>query len=154
MVSLISLWFWSDGIGYRYFAVGIWNLTIQNWTFRRSDFKWSSFQRVGLWSKPFEIRAISNGFWQNGSYLSRLQMVLLPDFKSHFITLIIRNISHQPSVFLFGKTRLGKETFRIKVLTLSNSQLIMENRLRHTKGPVHLHRVHYIHYFKFSNLKT
>ena len=37
--------------------------------------------------------------------------------------------------FLFGKTRLGKGSFQIEVLTLV--QLMTENRLRHARGPVH-----------------
>ena len=43
--------------------------------------------------------------------------------------------SHQPSVFLFVKTRLGKGNFRIEVLTLV--QLITENRLSHARASVH-----------------
>ena len=39
--------------------------------------------------------------------------------------------------------RLGKGSFQIKVLTLV--QLIMENRLRHARGPVHLDRVRHMY---------
>ena len=35
-----------------------------------------------IWNADFSIR-ISNGFSQNGSQLSRFQMVGLPDFRSH-----------------------------------------------------------------------
>ena len=38
---------------------------------------------------------------------------------------------------------MGKGNLQTEVLTLI--QNIMENRLRHARGPVHLHRVHYTH---------
>ena len=42
---------------------------------------------------------------------------------------------------------LGKGSFHIKVLTLV--QNITENRLRHARGPVHLHCVRYMYVVVF-----
>ena len=38
--------------------------------------------KLNIGNLDFFVR-ISNGFWQNGGYLSRFQMVGLPDFRSH-----------------------------------------------------------------------
>ena len=46
------------------------------------------------------------------------------------------------SLFVW-ETRLGKGSFQIEVLTLV--QNITENRIRHARGPVHLHWVRYMH---------
>ena len=49
----------------------------------------------------------------------------------------------QPSATLFGRTNLGKTSFQIKIPDLI--QLIKEDRLRHTCGPIQqphpLHRI-------------
>ena len=47
---------------------------------------------------------ISNGFWQNGSNLSRFQMVGLPDYRSHSKS---RPFTTQP-VLDHSKSRLGR----------------------------------------------
>ena len=53
---------------------------------------------------------------------------------------------------LFGRALktfllLGKGSFQIEVLTLV--QNIMENRLRHARGPAHLHCVRYMYVVVF-----
>ena len=82
--------------------------------------------------------------WYSGTVLIRdipFMSTLFPVFYTEKQWLLFNSPS---TIGLFiWETILGKESLRIKVLTLV--QNITENRLRHARGPVHLHRVGYIH---------
>ena len=53
-----------------------------SYSYSPNHLKTGPFKNQTTWKHDILVR-ISNGFWQNGSQLSRFQIVELPDFRSH-----------------------------------------------------------------------
>ena len=61
-------------------------------------------------------------------------------FGKHLLTELDTLFNSPSTISLFiWETRLGSGSFQIQVLTLIRN--IAENRLRHARSPVHLHRI-------------
>ena len=100
-------------------------------------------QRVRIDDELSQLENLVSGVPQGGILSPLLYIIYVVDLQlwlkflsaTTFMTCSITFNSHRPSVFLFGKTGLGKNRFPDRSTDLV--QLITENRLRHAWCPVH-----------------